>query len=297
MMRIAHATDIHWFVPPRLSQLPGKRLVGSANLYLRGRRHSFSDSVQTELVRHIRAAEPDLVVITGDLTAQATPEEFHKARQALEPVLSNLPTFIIPGNHDVYTRGAAAERRITRYLGDFMGLDAEPLGRHDQGSVTVLGLDPNRATLATASGWVPEEQLRALRTALDDPALIDQFVVLATHYPPVDRHGELYDVRGHGLLNVRALVDVLQAASKRPDLVLCGHKHHGYRSALNLPDGTAVAVINCGSSGHSYDPNTQGGAAMCIYGVEAAGLSSVERFLHDGQRFVPEPGGAFASRR
>ena len=75
-MRIAHATDIHWFVPPTPRQLGFKRVLGTANLYLRGRRHHFDRGAQRALVAHLRRVEADLILITGDLTAQALPAEF-----------------------------------------------------------------------------------------------------------------------------------------------------------------------------------------------------------------------------
>lgn len=295
-MRLAHATDIHWFVPPRASQLTVKRTLGTANLYVRGRRHDFDEAVQGALVAHLVALAPDLVVITGDLTAQALPEEFEKARVALDPVLGRVPTFVIPGNHDVYTPGAKRERRIEAWFGDWMGLGG-PVTRRDEGEITVLGLDPNRPTLVSASGVLPADQLIALAEALSQPDLAGRFVVLAIHYPVVDRRGALYDGASHGLRNAAELVGLLEQAPRRPDLILCGHKHHGYRSELVLGDGARVPVINCGSSGQAHQPDRQRAAAMCVYTVEHGALSEVERYLHDGAAFVPEPGGAFATGR
>jgi 3',5'-cyclic AMP phosphodiesterase CpdA len=297
-VRVAHATDIHWFVPPRAGQMTVKRLLGSANLYLRGRRHDFDEGVQSALVDHLVDLEPDLVIVTGDLTAQATPEEFDKARQALAPVLDTLETFVIPGNHDVYTPGALRERRIERYFGPWMGLDDSPIGRRDLGPVTVLGLDPNRPTLVTASGVVPEEQLVALDEALRDPALASRFVILALHYPILDRRGEVYDGANHGLRNARELIALLDRAPTRPAIILCGHKHHGFRSDLELSDGAVIPVVNCGSSGYAFQPDHQRAAAMCVYEIDDDGrLASVERFLYDGGGFAPEPGGPFATGR
>ena len=75
---------------PPWSKLAGKRLLGTANLYLRNRRKHFDAEVQTHLVRDIAALEPDAVVITGDLTAQALPQEFALARELLDTPLVKL---------------------------------------------------------------------------------------------------------------------------------------------------------------------------------------------------------------
>lgn len=294
-MRIAHATDIHWFCPPSVDRLFGKRLLGTANLYLRGRRHDFDEAVQTALVDKIVSLEPDMVAITGDLTAQALPAEFAKARAALQPVLDRFPTFVIPGNHDVYTTGARDEARIRSTFDPWMFLDNGPVSRFDLDGVTVLGLDPNRPTFLDASGELPAEQLTALRDELAKPDLADRRVVLCVHYPVVDRHGEVYDNGHHGLINANALIEVLENAPKRPDMILHGHEHHGFRASVTLSD-TAVPTFDCGSSGYAFMPKKKRAGAMCLYTLSAEGIG-VERFLYDGEGFSAEPGGAYATGR
>jgi hypothetical protein len=36
---------------------------------------------------------------------------------------------------------------------------------------------------------------------------------------------------------------------------------------------------------------------MAVYSIDDRGDVAIERYLHDGDRFVSEPGGAFASGR
>lgn len=244
---------------------------------------------------HLQNLSPDLFVLTGDLTAQALPEEFEMAKADLEPVLDSIPTVILPGNHDLYTRGARNSRRIQGYFEDWMHL-RETIGYYTMGDVTVLTLDPNRPTFIHASGEVPLEQLEALREALDSKALDNQFIVLALHYPVLDRHGEVYDGTHHGLLNARSLIDTLRSARNKPSLLIHGHEHHGFRVELDLGDGHAASCIDCGSSGYAYMPEKKRAAAMAVYTVDE-GQFTVERYLHDGQGFVLEPGGAFATGR
>ncbi|MBT3222147.1 MAG: metallophosphoesterase, partial [Proteobacteria bacterium] len=185
MMRIVHATDIHWFTPPKLHELLGKRLLGSANLYLMGRRHHFSTTVQDALLAHIVDLKPDLLIITGDLTSQATPDEFATALQALRPILDSLPTFLIPGNHDLYTSRSQRDKRFQKFFEPWMHLQGS-IARLDLGEITVLGLDPNRPTGLHASGCLPVEQLKALADHLGNSTLKNRYVCIAIHYPLFD---------------------------------------------------------------------------------------------------------------
>ena len=296
-MRVGHATDIHWMVPPSLASLPWKRILGTANLYLRGRKDHFSTDVQDALMQHLLDADLDLLIITGDLTAQALPAEFLLARESLTPVFEAIPSFVIPGNHDAYTAGAARAERIVDYFGPWMGREASGLGRLDLGNLTVLGLDPNRPTTINAAGEVPEVQLEALRATLADPALSGRDVLIAIHYPLLDRSGEVYDGWSHGLLNAAAVIDILREAPKTPLAVLCGHVHHGYRVEIPLGTGRSVPLFDSGSSGYAYMPEKRRAAASNVYTVSDGRLVDIERYLYDGEAFQPEPGGPYATGR
>lgn len=297
-MRIAHVTDIHWMVRPRLSQLTFKRALGAANLFLAGRSHHFDEGVQSALVRDVRALAPDLVVCTGDLTATAIPEEFEKARTALAPLLDELDFFTIPGNHDVYTREAQRARRIHTFFGPWMGLEPDQPypSRKDVGPVTLIGLDPNRPTSLESSSVVPRQQLEGLEAMLAEDDLAGQTILLLIHYPVISREGGLYDGFNHGLRNASELVQVLEQAPHRPTAILSGHVHHGYRSELQLAQGS-ILQLNPGSSGYAHLPEKDRAAAFNVYDIDEGGLAGIERYRFDGERFVPEAGGAYASGR
>jgi 3',5'-cyclic AMP phosphodiesterase CpdA len=295
-MRIVHLTDLHFQTPP-WRRLTPKRLLGSANLYARGRRRHFSREVQERAIAAALAAEPDLVLITGDLTAQALPEEFEAAREALQPLLSAVPTFVQNGNHDVYTRGSSASRRIEEHFAPWMGeptAAGHDVRRLDVGEVTVIGIDPCRPALL-ASGKVPDATLAALPDALGAvPA--ERFLAFALHYPILDRRGALYDKGGHGLVNAGALVEVLRASPRKPDLIVHGHQHHGYTVPLDLGDAV-VPIHNPGSSGYAVLPHHDRAGCLNVYEVHDGRLSAVSRLRAGPDGFRAEPGGAYATGR
>lgn len=292
-MRIAHATDIHWLDWPTVRQLSPKRVLGTANLW-RKRAKEYDRSVQAALVRDIAALRPDVFLCTGDLTGQALATEFEAARTALAPVLDAVPSLVLPGNHDVYTRGAARSERLAQWFGPWMHQDG-PLARLRVPGLTILGLNPNRPHL-TASGVVPAAQLDALPAALE-AALPDDAVILALHYPIVGRHGPLYTDWEHGLRNATDLVAAVSRSARRPDLIVHGHVHHGYRATLTLPDGTAIPQFDPGSGGHRFDAARDRAACFNVYEVDNGRLVRVERYRHDGVAFAPEAGGAYATGR
>lgn len=294
-MKIAHITDVHWMTRPPLARLWGKRFLGTANLYLRGRKDHFQRSVQDQLVEALLELDPDVLLFTGDLTAQALPEEFEVARAALEPVLATIPTFVIPGNHDVYTHGALRDARIQRWFADWMHLDDDGLGRFSMPGLTVVGLDPNRPTVLSASGRVPDQQLAALAAALA-AAPADDALVLAVHYPLIARDGSIYDGSAHGLVNARELIDVLRGASRRPEWIVHGHVHHGYTSSLDLGD-LQVPIHNPGASGYAWLPDHDRAACFNLYTTEGPQLGAVERYRFGPDGFSREPGGAYATGR
>ncbi|MFM2161982.1 MAG: hypothetical protein RLZZ383_1494 [Pseudomonadota bacterium] len=294
MVRIAHATDIHWFVPPPLSRLSTKRLLGSANLYLAGRRHHFDRQVQDALVAAIVDEAPDVVVISGDLTATALPAEFEAALAALQPILSRFSTFIVPGNHDVYTRGAQRDHRIARWFSPWMhGGTPEGVAKLDVGDVRLLGVDPNRPTGLGAAGVLPEPAVQALAAAVAATPS-DRACVVVGHYPLADRHGALYDRASHGLRNAADVVRALTGGPRAADLYLHGHVHHGYRT---VAPGTSMPTFNPGSSGYAHQPAARRAACFGIYDVRAGHPPEARRLRWDGVRFADEAGGAWASGR
>ncbi len=121
-VRFAHVTDLHWLssnLPSPFSVL-GKRLIGLTNLHIFGRKKQFEDEARAAILRAIIAQDPDFVLITGDFTSTALPDEYAQAAAALEELTSRYPVFVIPGNHDVYTRGAERGGRLRRWFAPLM---------------------------------------------------------------------------------------------------------------------------------------------------------------------------------
>src|SRR6185369_3819675 len=101
MFSLAHISDPHLGPLPKVGfgDLASKRALGYFN-WRRNRRHAFAPSVLTALTDDIRAAAPDHVAVTGDLTNLGLTAEFASARLWLEEIGEPDRVTVIPGNHD-----------------------------------------------------------------------------------------------------------------------------------------------------------------------------------------------------
>ena len=287
-MKVVHLTDLHVQTVPRPSELTGKRLIGTANLYLLGRRSKFSRAVQEAAVRATLEEAPDVVVITGDLTAQALDAEFSEARALLDPILADTPTVMIPGNHDTYVREETPGDRMRQVFGPWMGEGMPWLHQFD--GVSFLTVETCRAH-PLSSGLTPAGQLEQASHLLRDAE--DTFTFLLLHYPLRGRDGSPYGPRTRALSNASE-VEAWLARTDGVQAILHGHEHHGFRTTLSTAGGL-VPILDPGASGYNYLPDKGRTAHLNVYEVDAQGLHGVRRLRYDGASFVEEPGGAYAT--
>jgi 3',5'-cyclic AMP phosphodiesterase CpdA len=294
-MRIAHITDIHVQRRPQFTELFGKRFLGAANLYIAGRHDHFTPAAQQALVRALESQDLDVVACTGDLTALATDEEFQAARDLLGERFAAQPSVIIPGNHDTYVAQAEAERRIEHFFGEWTGQGDWPR-LHQHGQLAFVAVDVCRHRPILSTGEIDAPQLQRLDALLASSELNGKFVFLMVHYPLRNRHGEPYGPDTRNIKNAAALEAVLAKHSAKIGAVLHGHEHHGFRTHMPVDDGPDIEILNPGAGGYAHLPTKGRTAHYCIYTVKDKQLSQVERFAFDGSEFVPEAGGAFASK-
>jgi 3',5'-cyclic AMP phosphodiesterase CpdA len=222
-VRIVHLSDIHfWQYAFNPLRLMSKRLTGMVAL-LAGRARRFRLAGIPRLVDRVRGLSPDHILITGDLTTTALPDEFRAARRALADWLDEPGRVtIIPGNHDRYTWWAHRSRRFERFFGEFAPRHRYPWLRQIDPTTAILGLDPTRAAV-TARGLLPPDQLAEAREIVSAAKSEAVRLIVACHYPvevPVEHAREL---TGKRLINAREVRRWL--ATIGPHLYCCGHVH------------------------------------------------------------------------
>lgn len=289
-MRIAHLTDIHFQQDPSFGELLHiKRLMGSTNLYLLGRKSKFGLEVQRKSIAKIVEMKPDLVLLTGDLTAQALDGEFDLARRELDPILSQFPSVVIAGNHDTYITPFPPKMRdsFTPWLAKD-GVDLQEFG-----DVGVLTIESCRPTLLS-SGYVEPSRLQKASKLLQNTEA--SFIFFCMHYPLLNRRGELYGPATRALSNGTEVLEWLKGETKI-SAYLHGHEHHGYQTEITIKNGT-IPSINPGVSGYNIDLKKKRFPHVACYTVEDGALTDIERWQLMGLdvEYTLEQRPAFSSR-
>jgi 3',5'-cyclic AMP phosphodiesterase CpdA len=272
-LRFLHTSDIH------LLDLQGvrpwrylnKRLTGGVNLAM-GRARSHDVRLFEEMVSLVPRLEVEHFVVTGDLTNLSLESEFEYVRSKLETV--PVPITVIPGNHDVYTRGSARHQRFESYLGHLMEgerVDEQTypfmLRRDD---VALIGVSTAVATLPLyATGKVGRPQLERVATLLERAKAEGLCRIVLIHHPPVPGVSKAR----HDLLDLDEFGGVI--AAHGADLILHGHEHVRFEGALRGPEGPVpVHGIGSGTS-LSNRPGRQ--ASFSVY---RASRDDIERDLY-----------------
>lgn len=216
MRRIVHISDIHF-----------------------GRTDA---AVVEQLVETINELQPDLVVLSGDLTQRARKREFAEARAFLERLPK--PQIVVPGNHDVplynvYKRFLEPLKNYKAHITD----DLEPF--YADAEMAVIGINTARS-LTVKDGRINDGQLETIRQRLDP---LDETIlkIVVTHHP--------FDLPGgydEDLIIDHANEVVPKIAECGADIFLSGHLHvssitnsaHRYR----LESGKAALIIQAGTA-------------------------------------------------
>ena len=155
--------------------------------------------------------EPDLVLITGDLVNDGTPEQYEHLMELLDPLRA--PLHLTPGNHDVHEHLRAQAPTLVH----------DRRGRADgviEGPLRIVAVDSSRFPLA--GGSLDAGQLAWLDDVLSDARHAPTVVTM--HHPPFATGIKHMDVMGLAPDAVAGLAAVV-AQHPQVERVLCGHLH------------------------------------------------------------------------
>lgn len=201
-----------------------------------------------------RAPSLSLVVVTGDWTQRARPEQFAEARAFLKTV--TVPVLSVPGNHDVplYDFWTRLLRPYDRYE-EAIGTLAVDSYMDDE--IAVLGLSSVNP-LSVADGYLRGRQIREARAFLARVGPT-RTKILAIHHPVFDPRERAWLKPGW---RSRRLLSGF-------DLVLSGH---GHRSSVREIEahGRRVLAVDAGSA----TSDRRRGGANGFHLLEVDGLST-----------------------
>ncbi|MEV6651849.1 phosphodiester glycosidase family protein [Streptomyces sp. NPDC051219] len=207
-------------------------------------------------LREIRAAEPDFLVVNGDLVDEGSPADLAFARRVLTEELGDaLPWYYVPGNHEVM--GGT----IDHFIAEF-----GPAQRvFDQAGTRFITLDTSSLTLR-GGGFA---QIRALRAQLDAAARDGGVgsVMLIEHVPPrdptVQKGSQLADRKEAALIE-RWLAEFRRTSGKGAGLI---GSHVGVFHASRV-DGVPYLVNGNSGKAPAGPPDEGGFTGWSLVGVD-----------------------------
>lgn len=203
----------------------------------------FLPEVAESVLEQAKRIDPDLVVVSGDLTQRARPEQYRAAAAYLERF--ERPVVVTPGNHDVpfyrfWERFFSPYAQYRKHIRSELNTVTELPG------VTVVALNSTRRFTLTNGRirrWQLEFATRAFRAT---PGSALRVVVTHHHLaPPPDFEGGNVMPRAKRALEWFTRLGV--------DLILAGHMHRSYiGSSLDFFPGDlerrGIVVVQCGTT-------------------------------------------------
>lgn len=283
-MRLAHLSDVHVLDLKGVhwTRFLNKRISGLVNLRSSRKDAHPQQLLEVAVAELVADRSIDHVVISGDLTNLSLESEFTRAKEILAPLAGRVS--VIPGNHDVYTRGAEKARRFEQFFGEWMwpahevAHGAYPwLKQLDE--VALLGFSSAVARMPLfASGRVSRSQLERLEQLHAEGALEGRMVVAMVHHNLHPRGFRKDKMRG--LDDREVFLAALAKAGVK--LLLHGHTHVAHRF-----EHSGISIIGSGSSTWSSTHPLHMGRYN-VYDLGRDGLRSVEvrRWHAPDARFV-----------
>jgi 3',5'-cyclic AMP phosphodiesterase CpdA len=293
-MRIAHFSDLHLHaatgVPPW--RLFNKRITGWVNMrFKRGAIHR--SAYVRAIAKEIARLGVDHVVVTGDFTNLALEAEYKLARDLLERDLGLDPAHVtvVPGNHDLYTRGALSSRRFEHYFGPWLESDLPELATEANGGrFPIVKLRDGAAFVAlssavprpplVAAGELGRAQIAALARVLAHPEVARRTVVLAMHHPGVHRWSRVKTYL-EGLRDAAALAVAMQPIAR--GLLLHGHLHRRIQRDIATETGLVRQVGATSASLHHEAADRMAG--FNLYELGETSVARVRAWV-----YAPETG-------
>jgi 3',5'-cyclic AMP phosphodiesterase CpdA len=260
------------------------------------------ESLLAPLRELVQGLDPDVVVVSGDLTQRAKSEQFEAARAWLDTLPE--PQIVVPGNHDislynVFRRFVKPLDRYRRYITE----DLAPVYVDDE--IAIVGVNTARS-LTFKDGRVNQEQVAQIHAQLDqlDRALTR---IVVTHHPfDLPENSKDEEVVGRAQMAMKAFAEC------GVDVLMAGHLHAShagntaerYRiadyAALVVQAGTATSTRERGEvNSFNVLRVASGRVEVDRYGWDAVhgqfSLMNTEKFIRSANVWTEHNDGMLAA--
>jgi 3',5'-cyclic AMP phosphodiesterase CpdA len=190
---------------------------------------AFHEELLNKAINEINEMQPDVTIITGDITENGYCMEFERAAWYLDNI--ETPMLVVPGNHDARHVG-------DQCFGELIVNRFDTLKLHKKG-IKIIGLDSTEPDLDY--GKVGRTQQKFMQIELEKAQKDNLYSIIALHHHiiPVPKTG-----RERNVLSDAG--DILQSIIEgSANLVLSGHKHMPH---VWIMGGTTFATAGTASS-------------------------------------------------
>lgn len=220
LLRILHLSDLH-FGPP------------------------FVHEVGQSLLRIAPQLNVQAIVVSGDFTQRAKPEQFEAAAAFLDR-LPDVPRLYVPGNHDVPL--FRLKERFTNPLGlyrKYISPELNPVLSLDH--AIIVGIDSTSPRTAVSNGRIHPWQLQtAERVFAEAPTEAIRIVVAHHHFAPAPDY-----LRDRTMPQAKRAI--MRFLDDDVDMILGGHLHRAYiGNTLDVYPGVhrerGIVIVQSGTS-------------------------------------------------
>lgn len=251
-MRIAHISDLHFSkISKGLGQFFSKAWLGNLNLLLR-RSYDYSSKQPYALIKQLKKENVTDVIISGDLTTTSSKIEFTLAKQFTDHLQSeDLNLYLIPGNHDHYTKQAYRHQIFYQYFPKKHSSDL-PYNLLDHGVTAkkltsgwwLVLMDTTLATSLTSSNGYFSKQTETHLSNLLEKIPKQEKILLVNHFPFFQ-----HDKPKRRLKRGLALETILQ---NHPSIQLYLHGHTHRKCVADLRQNKLPIILDSGSASYRH---------------------------------------------
>ena len=217
-------------------------------------------------------AEPDVVLVSGDLTNLGLRSELEAASGLLEPIrAAGIRLVVVPGNHDLYVRSAMRgdfESVFANELGDSAGSATWPrVVRH---ASTALVLINTALPVPPLMAWgrIGAAQLADIDRVVAAERAAGRTVAIGLHHHPTRAPHKKHDGARH-LRDAAALRAI--AARHGVAVMMHGHNHYFHVRRMRGAE-TIIGGISSSTTARDGAPTRMGQTAVWTVGPDLLAL-------------------------